>query len=119
MLRTFLLGAAGYPALEILWRGRTHPTMALAGGASLVLIRRVSRLPWGLLPRAALAGAGVTAIEYAIGRACNRRHRIWDYRRMPLNLQGHICLPYSLLWCTLSAGAIAAMDALHKNEPDS
>ena len=29
----FALGAAGYAALELLWRGRTHWTMALTGGA--------------------------------------------------------------------------------------
>ena len=119
MLKTFLLGAVGYPALELMWRGRTHPTMALAGGMSLVVIRRIGRMRLGLLPRATLAGAAVTAIEYAIGRTWNRRHRVWDYRRMPLNLQGQICLPYSLAWCALSAGAMAVMDTMHAKRPDS
>ena len=34
---TFCLGAAGYGLLEYLYRGRTHWTMLLAGGAALVL----------------------------------------------------------------------------------
>ena len=107
MLKTFLAGAVTYPALEILWRGRTHPTMALAGGASLVMIRRVSRMRGSLLARAIVCGAGITAIEYLIGRKWNRSHRIWDYRHLPLNLHGQICLPYSALWCLLSAGVLA------------
>ena len=37
MLKTFLVGAVGYPALEMLWRRRTHPSMALAGGAGMAL----------------------------------------------------------------------------------
>ena len=28
----FLVGAGGYCLLELLWRGRTHWTMALTGG---------------------------------------------------------------------------------------
>ena len=40
----FALGAAGYAALELLWRGRTHWTMALTGGAVLVGLRRLRRL---------------------------------------------------------------------------
>ena len=110
MLKTFLTGAVGYPALELLWRGRTHASMALAGGAAMLLIRRVSRVRGGLLPRSLLCGAGITAIEYAVGRAWNRSHRIWDYRRQPLNLQGQICAGYSLLWCGLSAAVLAVLD---------
>ena len=35
MLAAFLAGAAAYPMVEMAWRGRTHPAMALAGGAGL------------------------------------------------------------------------------------
>ena len=111
MLKTFLIGAAGYPALELIWRRRTHASMALAGGAAMLLIHRVSSMKGGLLPRSLLCGAGITAIEYAVGSLWNRDHRIWDYRRQPLNLQGQICLPYSLLWCGLSAGVLAIAEA--------
>ncbi len=119
MLKTFLTGAIGYPALEILWRGRSHGSMALAGGLSMLLIRRVRRLPAGLAGRALLAGAGITAIEYTVGQVWNRSHRIWDYRHLPLNLQGQICLPYTLLWCGLSAGVMTMMDILDNTKaPD-
>lgn len=121
MLGTFLLGALGYPALEVMTRGRTHYSMALAGGASTLLIRRVSRMRQCLAVRSMLCGAGITAIEYACGRVWNRDFRVWDYRRTPLNWRGQVCLPYTLLWCGLSAGLLAVMDALPRNtnKPDS
>ncbi|MBQ8556248.1 MAG: hypothetical protein IJ438_10320 [Clostridia bacterium] len=110
MLRTFLLGAVGYPALELLTRGRTHYSMAIAGGASTLLIRHLSRLPIGRGKRAILCGLGITGIEYACGRLWNRSYRVWDYRSMPLNWRGQICLPYTLLWCGLSAGLLTVID---------
>lgn len=119
MLKTFLVGAVGYPALELIWRRRTHASMALAGGAAMLLIRRVSRMKGGLLPRSLLCGAGITAIEYAVGRLWNRDHRIWDYRRQPLNLHGQVCLPFSLIWCALSAGVLAVMGSARMKRPDS
>lgn len=118
MLKTFILGAAGYPMLEVLTRGRTHWSMALAGGASTVLIRQVHALPIRRGAQAMLCGAGITAVEYAVGRMWNREHQVWDYRRVPLNREGQICLPYSLLWCALSAGALRVMD-MGMKRPDS
>lgn len=118
MLGTFLLGAVGYPALEVLTRGRTHWSMGIAGGLSTLLIAQVRRLQRGLLLRSVLCGAGITAIEYACGRVWNRDFRVWDYRRMPLNLRGQVCLPYTALWCALSAGVLAVMDGYAKG-PDS
>lgn len=113
MLRTFLMGAVGYPAMELLTRGRTHYSMALAGGASAVLIRGVGRTALPLAARSLLCGTGVTAIEYGCGMIWNRDFRVWDYRRMPLNWRGQVCLPYSLLWCGLSVGAMPLLRGKH------
>ncbi|MDE6839119.1 MAG: putative ABC transporter permease, partial [Acutalibacter sp.] len=33
--------------------------------------------------------------------------RVWDYSKMPLNLMGQVCLPYSLLWFGLTLPAMA------------
>ncbi len=109
--RDLLLGALGYPALEVAWRGRTHWTMALAGGMAAVALRRISgrhrRRP--LWRQALRGGLAITGIEYAIGRLFNRRHRIWDYRKMPLNLQGQVCLSYTACWCVLSGLVLSLM----------
>lgn len=110
MVGTFLLGALGYPSLELMTRGRTHYSMALAGGCATLLIRRVSTLPASRAARAMLCGAGITAVEYGCGLVWNRKYQVWDYRHMPMNLHGQICLPYSMLWCGLSAGMLALLD---------
>ena len=110
MIGSFLVGAAGYPALEMLWRGRTHWSMALAGGASMVLISRIGRLPMRRGRRALLCGAGITAVEAAVGCLWNRQHQVWDYRHMPMNWRGQVCLPYTVLWCLLSEGVLLAAD---------
>ncbi len=114
MLKAFLTGAAGYPLLELAARGRTHYSMALAGGLSTLLISRAARLPMKLWKRSMLCGAGITAVEYGCGRIWNRQYRVWDYRHMPLNWRGQVCLPYSALWCFLSAGAMSVIRPFRK-----
>lgn len=114
MKKLFFLGAVGYPLMEILYRGRTHYSMALAGGASAILANGVRKLPVNLPAKAALCGAGITGIEYACGLTWNRDFHVWDYRHAPLNLNGQVCLPYTLLWCALSGAAIAGMDAYER-----
>lgn len=102
-VKVFLLGAVGYPLLELCWRGRTHISMVLAGGLSASLLHHVSHNPRPLWQKALLGGCGITAIEAACGLAWNRHHQVWDYRHLPLNWRGQICLPYTLMWCGLSA----------------
>ena len=103
---TFLLGALGYPFLEILWRGYTHPTMALAGGICAVLLFRVNRdLSRGSLPlRLLVSGGIITLTELLFGAIFNLwlGMDVWDYSDLPLAFLGQICLPYALLWCLLS-----------------
>lgn len=103
----FAAGGLGYVGLELLWRGRSHSSMFLAGGSCFLLLGsldRAQRLP---LPVRITAGAGIiTAVELLIGLVVNRDFAVWDYRDMPLNYQGQICLPYSLLWVPVSFGAM-------------
>lgn len=117
----FWIGALGYPALEWCWRGRTHPSMVLAGGLSMLWLGRVHHMGKGrpVWQLALLGGLGITGIEYAAGRIFNRSYRVWDYRDTPLNLHGQICLPYALAWCGLSAAALAVMRRRASNAPAS
>ena len=100
----FFLGGGGYVGVELLWRGRSHFSMFLAGGLCFLLLGKLSavkpRLPLALR---CLVGAGViTCVELAVGLLFNREYRVWDYRQQPGNLWGQICLGYSLLWIPLS-----------------
>lgn len=104
----FTLGGAGYVGLELLWRGYSHGSMFLAGGTCFLLLGKLSSGAKKMsLPQKALAGAGIiTAVEYATGLLVNRNYAVWDYRSLPLNLHGQICLPYTLLWVPISLGAL-------------
>ena len=104
MKNAFLIGALGYPAMELAFRGRTHYSMALAGGAAVWLMSELREIRMPFLVKAGVCGAGITAVEYLCGCIWNRQYKVWDYRKVPLNFHGQICLPYSLLWCGLSAG---------------
>lgn len=99
----FSFGGAAYVGMEVLFRGRSHGSMFLAGGSSFLLLGRLKDLP---VPVRGILGAGIiTAVELAAGLAVNRDHRIWDYRGLPLNYRGQICLPFSLLWVPVSLAA--------------
>lgn len=100
----FYLGGCGYMGLELLWRGRTHASMFLAGGVCFLLIGQLGRLhPRLPLLLRSLAGAGiVTMVELGFGLAFNRHYQVWDYRSLPMNFHGQICLRFSLLWIPVS-----------------
>ena len=103
----FYLGGAGYMTLEFLWRGRSHGSMFLLGGTCFLVLGPIGRLRRPLPVRAVMGAAAVTALELLTGLLVNRDHRIWDYRSLPLQYAGQICLPYSLLWIPVSLGAMA------------
>lgn len=104
----FIAGGLGYVALECLWRGWSHGSMFLAGGCCFLLLGKLEhtspRLPW---PARALMGTLIiTSVELLAGLLFNRSYSVWDYRSMPFNFYGQICLPFSLLWMPVSLGAM-------------
>ena len=105
----FLLGGAAYVAAELLYRGRSHISMFLAGGTCLLLIGKLNHVkPRLSFPLRAAVGAGIiTMVELTAGLIFNRDHTVWDYRGMPGNWLGQICPQFSLLW--LGAAALALL----------
>ena len=105
-LAAFGIGGSAYVGLELMYRGRSHISMFGAGGLCFLLLGRLreTKLPEAAKP---VAGAGlITAVELATGLLVNRDYRVWDYRRMPGNFLGQVCLSYSLLWIPVSFGGI-------------
>ena len=104
----FYTGGAAYLTIELLFRGRSHGSMFLAGGTCFVLIGQLNHVhPKLPVPLRALAGAGiVTMVEFAAGLLVNRDFGVWDYRDQPGNLMGQICPLFSTLWIPLSLLAI-------------
>ncbi|MEG2951559.1 MAG: hypothetical protein RR946_12745, partial [Clostridia bacterium] len=84
---------------------------ALAGGLSLSALHRIHHAQKSrpLLAQALLGGLWITGIELGVGLVFNRHYGIWDYRKTPLNLQGQICIPFTLAWCALSTAALCGM----------
>ena len=101
----FALGGGSYVLLELLWRRKSHYSMFLAGGTCLLLVGHLEEVEPKLpLPFRILTGAGIiTMVELATGLIFNRHYKVWDYRNVPGNYLGQICLPFSLLWIPVSA----------------
>ena len=104
-LSLFCFGALGYGGLELLYRGRTHWSMLLAGGICMVVLYGLNQklAHWPLLVRCC-AGAGlITGVEFLFGLIFNRWLclSVWDYSACWGNLLGQICPLYSFLWFLL------------------
>lgn len=109
----FALGGSAYGLMEILFRGHTHWTMVITGGACVLTLYLLEG--WLLampLALAALAGAVIiTFYEFCVGIIVNVRlgWQVWDYSALPGNIMGQICPVFTLAWfflCLLFLGTI-------------
>lgn len=102
----FAVGGLGYAALELLWRGRTHWSMILAGGICMSIMFLIFRRIPGvsLFMRGIIGAVVITVVEFMIGCIVNNRLglKIWDYSDQKWNIMGQICPLYSVLWGLLS-----------------
>ena len=102
----FLAGGSGYVALEWLWRGWSHISMFFAGGVCFLLLGKLRKCRLRLPLRAIAGAAIITAVELICGFLFNRNYQVWDYRELPLNFKGQICLRFFLLWIPISLGGM-------------
>ena len=112
------LGALGYGGIEMLWRGDTHWTMLLLGGACFLCIYCITAFTQFPLPvKWALCAFSITALELLCGIIVNCRlgWNIWDYSAMPGNLLGQVCPQYALGWYLLSVPCSALSASIEKN----
>lgn len=113
----FDAGGLVYILVELLWRGWSHWTMFLLGGACFVAIGLINEvIPWAMpLWQQALIGAGIiTLLEFCTGCLVNLwlGWGIWDYSRIPGNILGQICPQYVLLWIPVALAGILLDDWL-------
>ena len=115
----FCIGSLVYPLLEMIWRGSTHPTMAIVGGLCFCLIyyadEKMHRKT-GIFLRAVMGGLIITAVEFVSGCIINiiLGLGVWDYSRLPFNLLGQVCLPFTVLWMFLCIPVIYLCGMLRK-----
>lgn len=113
-----LCGGCLYVLLELLWRGFSHWTMFLLGGACFALIGLLNEvIPWEmpLVLQGVIGSLGiVTPLEFLTGCVVNLGlgWGVWDYTDMPLNLLGQVCLPFALLWVPVAMAAVVLDDLL-------
>ena len=105
---SFAVGAIGYGLAEIIVRGYTHWSMALAGGTVLVLFTLINQsrnIP--ILMKALLGMIIITSIEFGTGMLVNvaAGWNVWDYSDKPFNLMGQICPRFSAVWFLVSIPA--------------
>lgn len=77
------------------------------GKPCFLLLGRLRRVKLSTAAKGVLGAGIITAVELGAGLLANRRYTVWDYRQMPANFKGQICLPYSLLWVPVSLAAMA------------
>ncbi len=104
----FALGAVIYGLVEVVVRGYTHWTMAIAGGTVLVIFNFINqKTHFGIFTRCFIGAAVITAVEFTIGMIVNvgLGWNVWDYSDKPLNVFGQICPFFSAGWFFISIPA--------------
>ena len=76
--------------------------MFAAGGVSFLLLGKIRETGLPFWIKSVAGAAVITAVELGTGLLLNREYQIWDYRTVPGNFKGQICLPFSLLWIPVS-----------------
>lgn len=115
----FLFGVGGflYYAIELLARGHSHWTMIICGGLCFIGIGLANNwISWDMpFWKQVLIGLGWTLfVEFITGCIVNLwlEWNVWDYSKLPGNLQGQICPQFALLWIPLVCLAIFLDDYL-------
>ena len=112
-----LIGGLIYIGIEFLWRGYSHWTMFILGGACFVFLGRINEVIHWEMPlwKQALIGVVIiTILEFVTGCIVNLLlgWNVWDYSNVPFNIMGQICVPYILLWIPISLIGIILDDYL-------
>lgn len=91
-----------YYLLEVLYDGSSHWTMLVVAGICGVFgdLLNEYRPDMSILKQCVLITLVILVFEYFTGYILNIRlgMDIWNYRELPLNLNGQICLYFGLVW---------------------
>lgn len=113
----FGLGAIGYGLLEMLFRGYTHWTMMLTGGACLLTFyyfnRELKKTP--LFLKALWGALIITIYEFSVGLIVNLWFdwNVWDYSHEPGNILGQICPAFTAIWFVLCLSGLLISKGLY------
>ena len=115
----FVVGFSAYITIETVYRGYSFWQMGLCGGIAIVILDKINdRISWkvDILLQGLCGSALITFMELFIGELAIHTSlvpKMWDYSNVPLNFDGVVCLPFSLIWFALSIVAIMLADAIN------
>lgn len=115
----FLVGYCIYIAIEVTYRGQSFPLMGIVSGIVVLLIDKINdEISWDLdlFYQCLIGSCLITVSELIIGSIAKYTSILpvmWNYSNVPLNYDGVICLPFSIIWLFLSAVAIFVADAIN------
>lgn len=113
----FIIGGLGYGVIEIAFRGFTHWSMVLTGGAAFVSLYLINNTlnDTSIFIKAFLGMLVITALEFTVGIIVNKIFAlgVWDYTNMPGNIMGQITLQFSACWYGLSVVAFIIFENIH------
>lgn len=113
----FIIGGIGYGLIEILFRGFTHWSMVITGGAAFVSLYIINNAlnDTSIFIKALLGMIVITALEFTVGIVVNKIFalQVWDYTNMPGNIMGQISLQFSACWYGISIVSFIIFDNIH------
>ena len=110
---SFILGAVAYVSIELVFRGHSHISMALAGGICMLILQLMfSAKKFSLFGKCLMSMAVITAVEFIFGLIVNLwlKLDVWSYADRPLNIMGQICPLFSCCWFMMGIPISIASD---------
>lgn len=102
----FGFGGIAYSLIEVLFRGHTHWTMLLTGGAVFYILYIIFNLirQENIFRICIAGGLIITTAEFIAGCVLNLylKMNVWNYSGKDYNLFGQICPDFSIGWFALS-----------------
>lgn len=111
LMLLFLMGGMIYFAIEVAYKGDSHWSMFVTGGAAFLLIGGINcyfdrNMP--LVLQMLCSAAIITLLEFISGVIVNiwLNLKVWDYSGIPLNFMGQICPRFFAIWFFVSLAGI-------------
>ncbi len=116
ILSVYAIGAGIYALIELMWRGWTHWTMLICGGACFTFMYLISGAALPMWLKCVICAAFISAVELGVGYLVNIMFgwQVWDYSDRAFNLMGQICPLYSFFWLLLSVPGLAVCRQLRQ-----
>ena len=115
-LIVYLFGGVLYGLIEVIFRGYTHWSMVLLGGAVLSLLYLLNlKMRYNFLFVKSIVGCAIiSTLEFVCGYVVNiQLHlNVWDYSDVKYNLLGQICPKFAVAWFLLCIPAYFISDLI-------